>query len=96
MLGAGALGQPRGRVWGGRREEGSGWGTHVYLWWIKKKLKEKKKEKKKTKKNPNILMPGLQVGSVGKEPGCNAGDIRDVGSVSGLGRSPGEGHGKPL
>ena len=34
MLGAGALGQPRGRVWGGRREEGSGWGTHVYLWWI--------------------------------------------------------------
>jgi len=21
-------------VWGGRREEGSGWGTHVCLWWI--------------------------------------------------------------
>ena len=21
-------------VRGGRREEGSGWGTHVYLWWI--------------------------------------------------------------
>ena len=20
--------------WGGRREEGSGWGTQVYLWWI--------------------------------------------------------------
>src|SRR5574339_419312 len=34
MLGASALGQPRGMVWGGRREEGSGWGTHVYLWWI--------------------------------------------------------------
>ena len=34
MLGAGALGRPRGRVWGGRREEGSGWGTHVYLWRI--------------------------------------------------------------
>ena len=29
-----ALGRPRGMVWGGRREEGSGWGTHVYLWWI--------------------------------------------------------------
>ena len=29
MLGAGALGRPRGMVWGGRREEGSGWGTHV-------------------------------------------------------------------
>ena len=21
-------------VQGGRKEEGSGWGTHVYLWWI--------------------------------------------------------------
>ena len=34
MLGAGALGQPRGMVWGGRREEVSGCGTRVYLWWI--------------------------------------------------------------
>ena len=34
MLGAGALGRPRGMVWGGRREGGSGWGTRVYLWWI--------------------------------------------------------------
>ena len=34
MLGAGALRRPRGMVWGGRREEGTGWGTHVYLWWI--------------------------------------------------------------
>ena len=34
MLGAGALGRPRGMVWGGRREEGSGWGTHIYLWRI--------------------------------------------------------------
>ena len=34
MLGAGALGRPRGMVWGGRREEGSGWGTHIYLWQI--------------------------------------------------------------
>ena len=34
MLGAGALGRPRRMVWGGRREEGSGWGTHVYLRWI--------------------------------------------------------------
>ena len=35
MLGAGALGRPRRMVWRGRREEGSGWGTHVYLWWIR-------------------------------------------------------------
>ena len=34
MLGAGAMGRPRGMVWGGRWEEGSGWGTHVNLWWI--------------------------------------------------------------
>ena len=34
MLGAGALGRPRGMEGGGRREEGSGWGTHVYLWQI--------------------------------------------------------------
>ena len=34
MLGAGALGRPRGMVWGGKREEGSGSGTRVYLWRI--------------------------------------------------------------
>ena len=58
MLGAGALGQPRGMVWGERREEGSGWGTHVYLWrihfdvWQNQynivKFKNKMKLKKKT------------------------------------------------
>ena len=30
MLGAGARGRPRGMVWGGRWEEGSGWGTQVH------------------------------------------------------------------
>ena len=48
-------------VWGGRRQEGSGWGTRVYLWWIhfdiwqnqynivkfKNKIKFLKKEEKK-------------------------------------------------
>ena len=34
MLGAGALGRPRGMVWGGRREEGSRWGTCEYPWRI--------------------------------------------------------------
>ena len=34
LLRTSALGQPRGMAWGGRREEGSGWGTHVYLWRI--------------------------------------------------------------
>ena len=31
-----------------------------------------------------------------KNPSLSAGDIRDVGSVPGSGRSPGGGHGNPL
>ena len=31
-----------------------------------------------------------------KNPSANAGDVRDVGSIPGLGRSPGGGHGNPL
>ena len=31
-----------------------------------------------------------------KNPPANAGDLRDVGSVPGLGRSPGRGHDNPL
>ena len=31
-----------------------------------------------------------------KNPHANAGNVRDVGSVPGLGRSSGGGHGKPL
>ena len=37
-----------------------------------------------------------QVGQVVKNPPVNAGDIRDMGSIPGLGRSPGEGNGNPL
>ena len=58
MLGAGVLGRPRGMVWGGRTEEGSGWGTRVYLWrihvyiWQNQynivKLKNKKNKNNKT------------------------------------------------
>ena len=31
-----------------------------------------------------------------KNPPANAGDARDVGSIAGLGSSPGEGNGNPL
>ena len=31
-----------------------------------------------------------------KNPPINAGDIRDMGSIPGSGRSPGGGHGNPL
>ena len=34
VLGAGALGRPRGIRWRGRWEGGSGWGIHVNLWLI--------------------------------------------------------------
>ena len=36
-----------------------------------------------------------QVVLVVKNPPTNAGDIRDAGSIPGLGRSPGEGNGNP-
>ena len=35
-------------------------------------------------------------GSVGKEIACSAEDTGDLGSIPGLGRSPGEGNGNPL
>ena len=70
MLGAGALGRPRGMVQGGRREDGSGWGTRVYLWrihvdiWLnqynivklKNKIKFKKKRKPKKKNRISQLI----------------------------------------
>ena len=34
VLGAGALGRPRGMGWRGRWEWGSGWGIHVNPWLI--------------------------------------------------------------
>ena len=34
VLRIGALGRPRGMGWEGRREGGSGWGTHVNPWLI--------------------------------------------------------------
>ena len=37
-----------------------------------------------------------QVVLVIKNPPANAGDIRDMGWIPGLGRSPGGGHGNPL
>ena len=40
-----------------------------------------------------MLILGFPHSSVGKETACNAGDL---GSIPGLGRSPGEGNGNPL
>ena len=60
--GSAALGRPRGMVWGGRREESSGWGTRVYLWWIhvdiwqnQYNIVKLKKKRKKSLGNQSIL-----------------------------------------
>ena len=42
------------------------------------------------------LLWASQVSLVVKNPPANAGDIRDTGSISGLGRSPGKEHDNPL
>ena len=42
---------------------------------------------------PTLVFLGFPCGSAGKESACNAGDL---GSIPGLGRSPGEGKGYPL
>ena len=60
MLGAGALGQPRAMVRGGRGEEGSGWGTRVYLWRIHVDIWQNQynivKLKKKRKKSNKLVL----------------------------------------
>ena len=43
-----------------------------------------------------ICLVDFPGGASGKEPVCNAGDIRDLGLIPRLGRSPGGGHGSPL
>ena len=71
VLGAGALGRPRGIGWRGRWEGGSGWGIHVNPWLIhvnvwQKPLQyckvislqpiKKKKKQKQTNKLTNVLL----------------------------------------
>ena len=57
------------------------------------------KKQKKKKEKPTSTLPfyfrnvGLPGGSAGKESACN---VVDLGSIPGLGRSPGEGKGYPL
>ena len=45
------------------------------------------------KGNVSVLLVGRYCGSAGKESTCNVGDL---GSIPGLGRSPGEGNSYPL
>ena len=50
------------------------------IWWRRDRL-------------PTPVFLGFPYGSAGKESACNVGDL---GSIPGLGRSPGEGKGYPL
>ena len=74
MLGASALGQPRGMVWGGRRKEGSGWGTHVYLWrihfdiWQNEYNYVKFKNKKKLKNTSKSVAVAFMMNTFRKGP----------------------------
>ena len=43
-----------------------------------------------------LLLGASQVVMMIKNPPANAGDIRDAGSIPGLGKSRGGGHGNPL
>ena len=43
-----------------------------------------------------MIITGFPVGSVVKNPSANAGDIGDMGSVPGSGRSSGAGNGNPV
>ena len=43
-----------------------------------------------------LLYLGFSDGSLGEESACRVGDTGDLGSIPGLGRSPGEGIGYPL
>ena len=70
MLGPGAMGQPRGMGWGGRREEGSEWGTRVYLWRIHVDIQQNQYNiVKLKKKNPSELTQPWCYGLYGKVNG---------------------------
>ena len=68
-------GRPRGMVWGGRREEGSGWGTHVYLWRIHfdiwqnqyNSVKFKNKIKLEKKKEKTLMLEKIEGGRRGDD-----------------------------
>ena len=71
----------------------------VHAAWHTRKTKKEKK-KCPVENLPLIVVQKLEgfpvVLTSGKEPICNAGDIRAASSIPGLGRSPGEGDGNPL
>ena len=64
--------------------------------WGKRKIEERNKREVRRKGSREAEGRGFPYCAIGKESACNAGDLRDMGSIPGSGRSPGEGHGNPL
>ena len=56
-------------------------------------MEHKQKQEDVSYREKSHILLGFPGGSAGKESACNVGDL---GSVLGLGRSPGGGHGNPL
>ena len=73
------------------------------MFFLKKKKKKRREGRKKKSNEQSVLFGGKQallwasqVALVVKNPTVNARDIRDVGLISGMGRSSGGGHRNPL
>ena len=77
----------------------SGYSSALALWkvWIQSPLGEVLHVTRCYKKIfLKIVLWASQVALVAKNLPANAGDVRDLGSIPGLGKSPGGGHGNPL
>ena len=92
VLGAGALGWPRGMGWGGMWEGGSGWGTHVNPWLIHVSVWQKPLQYCKVISLQLIKI----IGEKKKDSASQCRRHRDAGLIPVLGRSPGVGNGNPL
>ena len=70
------------------------WILQMLMWFVAKFTVERNAHSQlKVSENKNVNVLGFPDSSVGKESACNAGDL---GSIPGLGISPGEGKGYPL
>ena len=70
------------------------WILQTLMWFVAKFTVERNAHSQlKVSENKNVNVLGFPDSSAGKESACNAGDL---GSIPGLGRSPGEGISYPL
>ena len=65
-------------------------------WWAAVSAVAQSQTRLKRLSSSSLHLRASQVLLVVKNPPANAGDVRDMGSIPRLGRSPGEGHDNPL